>query len=92
MTHPFHPWTGRTFELITYKHTWGEHRVFFHDEQGTLVSLPAEWTDAVEPDPFVVLANGRADFRVADLVRLADLVARLKGAGAVKEILPQVSD
>jgi hypothetical protein len=31
----------------------------------------------VEPDPFVTLAAGRCLFRVADLLRLADLLQRL---------------
>jgi len=40
------------------------------------VSLPAEWTDLAPTDPFVVVAAGRAPFRTADLLKLADEVAR----------------
>ncbi len=43
-------------------------------------SLPAEWTDAVDPDVFVVLAAGRSALRVADLVAMAELIDRVRGA------------
>ena len=64
------------FELVGYAHTWGEHRVFYRrtgDDQ--VRTLPARWTDVVEPDPFLVLAAGRSLFRVEDLLALAVLVA-----------------
>ncbi|HME69528.1 MAG TPA: DUF5372 family protein [Myxococcota bacterium] len=77
MIHPFHPLFGREFELLTYRHNWGEDRVFFHDEAGTLKSIPAGWTSAVAQEPFVVVAAGRSYFRVADLCALADLVREL---------------
>ena len=49
----------------------------FHDEQGRLRSVPATWTSVVEPDPFLTIAAGHSLFRVADLLRLADLLGRL---------------
>ena len=85
MTHPFHPLHGKRFELLTYRKTWGEDRVFFQ-EAGRLRALPAGWTDAVEPPVFVTLAAGRAHFRPDDLLRLAELV---HGARALRE--PSVS-
>lgn len=78
VTHPFHPLLGRKFELIAYRQTWGEYRVFFYDARGRWVGLPAGWTDAVEPDPVVVQAAGRSHFRAEDLLRLADVLAGLK--------------
>jgi hypothetical protein len=36
--------------------------VYFHDEQGELVSLPTDWTDMADADPFVVVAAGRSPF------------------------------
>jgi hypothetical protein len=54
------------------------------DERGELVSLAAEWTDAVSDDPFVVVAGGRAPFHLNGLVALAELVASLavaRGSG-----------
>jgi len=75
--HPFHPLYQREFRLVTYRFNWGEDRVYFHDEDGRLASLPAAWTTAVPPDPFVVVADGRSAFRVQDLVELAALLKRL---------------
>ena len=62
---------------MTYRHNWGENRVYFHDEHGRLVSLPAAWTSVFSPDPFVVLSAGRSAFRVQDLLELARLLNSL---------------
>jgi hypothetical protein len=64
---------GKSFELLTYRKAWGEDRVFFY-ERGQLRRLPASWTDAAPPSPFVTLAAGRAYFRPDDLLRLAELI------------------
>lgn len=77
MIHPFHPLYQRKFRLVTYRFNWGEDRVYFHHEDGRLASLPAAWTSAVPPDPFVVVADGRSAFRVQDLVELAVLLRQL---------------
>jgi hypothetical protein len=77
VTHPFHPLFGRTFALIDYRQTWGEDRVYVHDEGGQWRHVPERWTDAAPVDPFVVLAAGRAHFRLEDLLALADLLAQL---------------
>jgi hypothetical protein len=75
--HPFHPLYRQEFRLVTYRSNWGEDRVYFHHEDGRLASLPAAWTSAVPPDPFVVLADGRSAFRVQDLVELVALLKQL---------------
>ncbi len=72
--------------------TWDVDRVFFRVPGGGVVSLPAAWTDAVLPDPFLIVAEGRVPFRTADLLAAAELVGRLKsGPGeagsSVREIL-----
>lgn len=77
VTHPFHPLFGREFEVVTVHHNWGENRVYCHDEQGRLVSIPTLWTSLAAEDPFVVMAAGRACLRVADLLRLAEIIERL---------------
>jgi hypothetical protein len=87
ITHPFHPWSGQEFELVTYLHTWGEHRAYFRNEGEHLVSVPATWTDLVAEDPVVRLGAGRSLFRTADLMELAELIERLRGP-AVKGTLP----
>jgi hypothetical protein len=84
VTHPYHPLCGREFELLTHKLTWGEHRVYFYDEQGRLQAIPATWTDAVPVDSFVAVAATRALFRPDDLLLLADLIAAIKEPQGVK--------
>jgi hypothetical protein len=64
---------GRAFEFVARRRNWGEDRVYYHDEDGELVSLPTGWTDMADVDPFVAVAAGRSPFRVADLLDLADL-------------------
>ena len=94
VTHPFHPWCGRTFELLERRTTWGEDRVYFHDEAGQLRRLPAAWTSAAVRSPFEVLAGGRSHFRVADLLQLVTLIARqrpLQGAQASRGKPPKAS-
>lgn len=90
MTHPFHPLAGQEFEFVKRRRNWRADRVYVYDAADDLVSLPAEWTDVVAPDPFVVVSAGRSPFRVADLVELSELVAELAGhrSAAVKGTTP----
>ena len=81
MTHPFHPFCGREFDLVTYRHNWGEDRVYFHDDQGQLRTLSAGWTSLGSDDPFVAVSSGRAAFRTADLLELARLLQVLQEPG-----------
>ena len=76
--HPHHPLRGQTFKLVTYRHNWGEDRVYFHDGNGLLRSIPACWTTVLPVDPFVTLAAGRCLFRYDDLLKLADLVESVR--------------
>ncbi len=76
VTHPFHPWAGREFEFVKRRRNWRADRVYVRGAVGELVSLPAEWTDAVPADPFVVVAAGRSPFHVVGLLELAELVER----------------
>jgi Family of unknown function (DUF5372) len=80
VTHPFHPWAGQEMEFVKRRNNWRADRVYVRDDADGLVSLPAEWTDAVPEDPFVVVAGGRAPFHLEGLLALAELVASL-GAG-----------
>ena len=75
VTHPFHPWRGRRFELINCERRWGQWRVFYVNEEGSLAYLPASWTDAAPKDPFVEQARGRAVARLEDLLKLAEVVS-----------------
>ncbi len=78
MTHPFHPLCGQQFELLSYRHNWGEYRVTFYQTPDRVRALPATWTNLAPPDPSVVMAAGRAAFRVADLLQLSQLIHRIQ--------------
>ena len=78
VTHPFHPLRGRTFPLVDCRQTWGEDRVYFHDDSGQLARLPLQWTDVVPDDPRVEVGAGRAHSRYDDLCRLVDLLTGLE--------------
>jgi len=65
--------------LATRKQNWGEDRVMFFDDTGTLRSLLATWTNVMEPDAFAQCAAGGSWLRVDDLVRLRALVDELLG-------------
>jgi hypothetical protein len=94
VTHCFHPWFGREFEFAVRRRTWGEDRVYFYLDDGAEVGqMPAAWTDAVGPDPFVTVAAGRCEFQIDALLAAAALVAVVGGPGGpalegVREISP----
>ena len=78
ITHRFHPLFGREYDLIDYRHSWGEDRVVYVDEQGDTRILPASWTSAAADDPFTVVSAERSYWRVADLLELAAVVREAK--------------
>ena len=69
---------GQQFEILSYRHNWGEYRVTFYDTADHVRALPAAWTSIIPPDPSVVLAAGRAAFRVADLLQLSHLLRSIE--------------
>jgi hypothetical protein len=54
-------------------------RLLLQVDDITICSVPPHWTDLVCSDPEVTMGNGRALFRVVDLLELARLVTRLSG-------------
>ena len=78
VTHRFHPLFGRELEFVKRRRNWRADRVYVLDLDGSLLSLPVEWTDVVAEDPFVVVAAGRSPFHIAGLVELAELVDRMR--------------
>lgn len=66
--------------MFNYRHNWGEYRVWFFDDDQRLRSLPATWTDYAAPDPFVVVAAGRAPLHLEELLRLVALLGSLDAA------------
>ncbi|WP_429481559.1 DUF5372 family protein [Paraburkholderia youngii] len=78
VTHPFHPLYGREFALADRRNTWGEDRVYFHDDRGDLKRMPAAWTSAAAPNAFETVSAGRSHFRIEDLLQLTMLIARYR--------------
>jgi len=70
---------GQEFELIIRRNNWGENRVYFNGDDNQLMSLPTNYTNVYEPDPFVILSAGRSHFKVADLMELVRLIQERKG-------------
>jgi hypothetical protein len=83
VTHPFHPLFGKVFALVDRRRTWGEDRVYYHDDAGKLCRLNAQWTSAAEVDLFVLTSAGRSSLRVSDLLQLAAVIEQHRAAGRV---------
>ena len=66
---------------MTYRYNWGEDRVYFHDDQDKLSSVPARWTSIYPVDPFVSVAAGRSPFRLKDLMELSRLLQAVSEEG-----------
>ena len=78
IVHPFHPGHGQQFPVVTIRQNWGEELLYYRDRAGQLVSIPARWTDRIEPDPVVTISAGRSPFRLENLLELTRLVAALE--------------
>jgi hypothetical protein len=77
ITHPFHPFGGRQLVYVGERYNRSGKRLLLRADDGTVCSVPPQWTDAVAPDPEVGMGQERALFRVVDLLELAVLVMRL---------------
>jgi Family of unknown function (DUF5372) len=77
ITHPFHPHSGREFELICRRRHWGEDRVVYSGDGGRLRTISAAFTDVAPLDEFRLVAGGKAAFRTVDLLTLCELLDRL---------------
>ena len=73
--HPFHPLCGQSFRFVVSKKLWGDDRVTIQLADGSPFSVPVSWTDVIPADAYVSVGGGRSQFRVEDLMALADLVA-----------------
>jgi hypothetical protein len=78
IVHPFHPSHGQQFPIVTIRQNWGEELLYYHDQKGRLISVPARWTDRVAADPVVALSAGRSPFRLEDVLKLTRLLAALE--------------
>jgi hypothetical protein len=78
VTHPFHPLSGREFEVLARHRHWNEDRVFFEHSNGNQIWISADFTSLAPVDPFVTVSAGRAHFRVEDLLQLSRLIGDLR--------------
>jgi len=81
VTHPFHPLSGRQLVCVGERNNWYGTRLLLRVDEDHVCSVPRQWTDVLVPDPEAVLGKGCALLRIADLLELADLVARLVEQG-----------
>lgn len=77
VTHPFHPLSGRQLVCVGERSNRYGTRLLLRVDEDRVCSVPRQWTDVLAPDPELVIGEGRALLRVADLMGLAELVARL---------------
>jgi hypothetical protein len=43
ITHPFHPFFGRHFRLVSSRLNWQQEWIYFHDDNDRLASVPTDW-------------------------------------------------
>ena len=77
ITHPFHPRFGQEYVLVELRQNWGEDRVYYHDADNRLRSLPTSWTSLVSVDPFLIAADGRSPLHIDGVLALARLIQAL---------------
>jgi hypothetical protein len=77
VTHPFHPLSGRQFVCVGERYNRYGTRLLLRVDEEHVCSVPPQWTDAVAPDPEIIIGKGRGVLRMADLLELADLVSHL---------------
>ncbi|WP_352907911.1 DUF5372 family protein [Mesorhizobium sp. M0816] len=103
ITHPFHPLFSRLLPCVGRRYNRHGERLLLQADDTAVWAVPPQWTDLANPDPEVVMGNGRALLRTVDLLELASLVGRLSGkslrdhstsckdnyAASVRRIMPQ---
>jgi hypothetical protein len=60
--------------------------LLLESDDGSVCSVPPQWTDLVSPDPEIVMGKERALFRVVDLLELALLLDRQRQGDARDEL------
>ena len=84
ITHPFPPLFDRQLPCVGRRYNRHGERLLLQADDAAIWSVPPQWTDLVSPDLEVLMGNGRAVLRFADLLDLADLVDRLPGKLAMQ--------
>jgi hypothetical protein len=82
--HPFHPLYGQTFSLVTFRQNWAVDKVYYHDDQERLKSLPSSYTDILPADPFIVLSDKGSLFHPQHMLALWRIIESLQQRGEEK--------
>lgn len=80
VTHPFHPYAGQRGLFVGKRANRSGIRLLLRFDDGRICAVPSQWTDAMPPDPEVVMGAGRALCTVTNLLELACFVATLREA------------
>jgi hypothetical protein len=84
VTHPFHPLFQRQLRCVGKRYNRYGERLLLQAEGGQVWSVPVPWTDLADPDPEVVMGEGRLLLRLSDWMQLANLVEEFLGAAAAR--------
>jgi hypothetical protein len=84
VTHPFHPLSGQQLVCVGERYNRYGITLLLETNDGSVCSVPPQWTDLVAPDPEIVMGERRALFRMVDLLELARLVDRLRQGDAIE--------
>ncbi len=77
VTHPFHPLSGQRLVCVGKRYNMYGSRLLLRVDGESICSVPPQWTDAVAPDPEIVLGKSRTLARVSDFIGLAELTSQL---------------
>ena len=75
--HEFHPHFGTEFEILAIQHCWGEGRVSYRDQAGSVRTVPLAWTDRKRPDMFSEQSAGRSVLHIDDIAGMRQLLNSL---------------
>jgi hypothetical protein len=73
------------FEVLSIQQCWGEGRVSYRDEKGSVRSVPLSWTDRKEPDMFIEQSAGRSIVHIEDLAGIRQLMESLRGKSGYRK-------
>ena len=73
------------FQVVSIQYCWGEQRVAYRDEIGSLRSVPISWTDRKPGDIFLEISAGRSIVHTEDLIGLKQFIQSLKDQSAERK-------
>jgi len=62
---------------VELRQNWGDDRVYYHDAENHLRSLPTSWTSLASVDPFLNAADGRSRLHIDGVLALTRLIQAL---------------